>query len=145
MNFERTADPIKTLKIGERTTLDTVYAVDLSLLIANSGRWEDLIKFYGNSKYPSNKNRDPEMGERGAILIEKLTYGYLSRKWLKGFFNLSLSDAKKITHVSVSCDIKPENRRDGFYHCGRLYGRMIYEYDEEIYDIAELQFLIDDL
>ena len=143
MMFERTADVFKTLHIGERTKLDIVSSVDLSLLIADHGRWEELIKFYGNSKYPNNKDRDPETGRRGAIVMEKLTHGYLSRKWIRQFFNLSVSDAKKITHVSVSCAIKPENRKAG--HVGKLYGRMIYEYDEEIYEISELHFLIDDL
>ncbi len=143
MNFERTADPIKTLNIGERTFLDVVSDVDLSLLIADHGRWEDLIKFYGHSKYPNNKTKKPAHGERGAILMEKLTYGYLSRKWIKDFFNLSKSEAKQITHVSVSCGIKVRNRKKG--HSGRLYGRMIYEYNAKIYDITELHFLIDDL
>jgi len=141
MKFNRNKSVLEQVGIGKYALLDTVSYIEFDFLQADFGRWDGNI-FYGNSHVIKGKFNIS--GERGSELMQMLTNEFISRKWLKKFFNLSHSQIDAVTHINFSMGIKPENRIHGD-HTGKIGGEMIYEHDGKIYDICQHPKLIDDL
>ena len=140
MSFKRDRSVLEQIGVGKYALLDIVSYIEFSFLQADFGRWEGHI-FYGNSHVIKGKFNIS--GTKGSELMEMLTNEFISKRWLKNFFNLTHAQIDAVTHISFSMGIKPENRTGGYE--GKLGGEMIYEHDEKIYDIVQHPKLVDDL